>query len=63
MVYHLIGACVAIGSLTYLGIEAMMRGIDGTLLMLIVCCVSGLAGYNAKGVLDSLRRNSGTGGK
>ena len=59
MVLNAIVSLTAIFGLSFLGWCALDKGVDGTLLMLIVAAISGIAGYNAKSILGYLKGKNG----
>ncbi len=55
MVINAVISITAIGGLTFLGYSILDHGIDGTLMMLIVGAISGIAGYNVKSIIDVIK--------
>ena len=55
MVINAIISIAAIGGLTFLGLELINHAVDGTLMMLIVAAISGIAGYNVREILAVLK--------
>lgn len=59
MVINAIVSLTAILGLSFLGWCLIEHAIDGTLMMLIVAAISGIAGYNAKGILGIIKGKNG----
>lgn len=56
MVINCIVSLAAIGTLGFLGWQMMEHGIDGTLMLLLVGAIAGIAGYNVKSILSYLKK-------
>ena len=50
-VKHIAVSIAAIGALTILEVVALLKGIDGTLLIIVVGSISGLGGFSLSRVL------------
>ncbi len=62
MVINAIISMSAIGGLTFLGWGILNHGIDGTLMMLIIGAISGIAGYNVRGIISVIKGKGGQNG-
>jgi divalent metal cation (Fe/Co/Zn/Cd) transporter len=51
VVFNMIVSLVAILALSFLGWHFVNKGIDGTIAILIVGSIAGIAGYNAKEII------------
>ena len=56
MVINAIVSLSAIAALAFLGWQMMEHGIDGTLMLLLVGAIAGIAGYNVKSILSYLKK-------
>ena len=56
MVINAIVSLTAICTLGFLGWQMMEHSIDGTLMLLLVGSIAGIAGYNVKSILNYLKK-------
>jgi hypothetical protein len=56
VVINCIVSLAAICTLGFLGWQMMEHGIDGTLMLLVVSAIAGIAGYNVKSILSYLKK-------
>ena len=56
MVINAIVSLTAIGALAFLGWQMMEHSIDGTLMLLLVGSIAGIAGYNVKSIIGYLKK-------
>ena len=57
MVINAIVSIIAIMALGFLGWHNTNHGIDGTIMLLIVGAISGIAGYNVSKILSIIKNN------
>ena len=62
MVVNAIVSLVAILALSFLGWCLLEHNINGTIAILIVAAISGIAGYNIKEILSTIRGKNKGGG-
>lgn len=59
MVINAIVSIIAILALTFIEYCLLDTGTDGTLSLLVVTAIAGLAGYNVRGILSYLKSKNG----
>ena len=55
MVINAIVSIVAIGALSFIQWQLLVHGIDGTIALLIVGAIAGIAGFNVSKILSYLK--------